>query len=75
MFEWVDRDVVIDVSINIVPIVILAYFVLLALLWTPWPDDLLAVVMTHAMMLVPVLCLAFVTYYAAKAVERDARAV
>lgn len=72
MLEWVDRDVLVDVSVNAVPLVILAYFVVLTLVWTPWPSTLADVVVTQTMHLVPIVVLGAATYYAARAVERDA---
>ena len=72
MFEWVTRDVLVDVSINAVPVVILAYFVVVTLLWFPWDVRPLAYVLTHALTLVPVVVLPFATYYVSRAVERDA---
>ena len=74
MFEWVDRDVLVDVSINVVPLVILAYFVVVTLVGSPWQETTLAVVMTHVLTLVPIVTLAVATYYVARAIERDARA-
>lgn len=73
MLEWANRGTLLDVSINAIPIVILAYFVGLVLLASPWRGPLLVEVLTHALTLVPVVVLAFVTYHVARAIERDAR--
>lgn len=73
MFEWVDRDVLVDVAINAVPVGILAYFVGVTLLWFPWEVDPLTYVLTHVLTLVPIVVLTFATYHVARAVERDAR--
>lgn len=74
MLEWVTRDLLVDVSINAVPVVILTYFVAVTLLWFPWDVRPLAYVLTHVLTVVPVVTLAFATYHVSRAVERDARA-
>lgn len=73
MLEWVDRDVLVDVAINAVPVVILAYFVVVLLVWFPWADDPLVLALTHTLTIVPIVTLVIATYYVSRAVERDAR--
>jgi hypothetical protein len=73
MLEWVDRDVLVDVSINAVPVVILTYFVVGLLVWFPWAEDPLVLALTHGLTIVPIVVLVIATYYVSLAVERDAR--
>lgn len=72
MLEWVRRDTVLDVSINAVPVVILVYFLVVSALRSPWPFEALPETLGHALTAFPIVVLAFATYYAARAVERDA---
>ena len=73
MFDWVNRDVLLDISINVIPVVILAYFVALTLLRSPWDGPLLETVLTHTLTVFPILVLLAATYYVARAIERDAQ--
>lgn len=73
MFEWVDRDVLVDVSINAVPVVILAYFVVVLVVWLPWGSDPLVLALTHTLTVVPIVTLVFATFHVSRAIERDAR--
>ena len=71
MFDWVNREMLLDVSINAIPAVILAYFVFLTLVRSPWEGPLLVEVLTHTLTVFPLVLLVFATYYAARAIERD----
>lgn len=72
MLEWLSRETVVDISINGAPLFILAYFAVLIKVASPWTFDPLPVVLTHALTLFPLVVLVFATYYAARAIERDA---
>lgn len=72
MLEWLSRETAIDASINLAPVAILAYFALLFEVLSPWEFELLPVVMTHTLTIFPLILLAFVTYLAARLIERDA---
>lgn len=74
MFEWAQRETLLDVSINAFPVTLLVLFDLLFLLVSPWGADPLAETLTHALTLFPLVVLAFATYQVARAVERDAAA-
>jgi len=69
-----DRRILLDVLVNIVPIGILAFFVLLFGVYAPYPGDPVVTVIQMALVLVPAAVVAIVTYYAASAVTRDERA-
>lgn len=72
MLEWVSRDTLLDVSINAVPVLIIAYFVVLVVARAPWTPDLLVEVATVVLHLVPLVLLPYATYHVARAIERDA---
>lgn len=72
MLEWLSRETMVDISINAVPIIILAYFAVLFEVVSPWTFDALPVVLTHTLTLFPLVVLLFATYYVARAIERDA---
>lgn len=72
MLEWLSREGMVDVSINAVPLLILAYFAVLFEVASPWSFDPLAVVLTHTLTLFPLAVLLVATYFVARAIERDA---
>lgn len=72
MLEWLSREAMVDISINAVPVAILAYFAVLFEIASPWSFDPLAVVLTHTLTLFPLVVLLFATYFVARAIESDA---
>ena len=68
-----DRRILLDVLVNIVPIGILAFFVLLFVAYAPYPSDPVVTVVQMALILVPAVVVAVVTYYTVSAVTRDER--
>lgn len=72
VLDWVSRETAIDVSINAVPILILAYFTVLHGAASPWEFRPLAVFFMYVLTLFPLVLLGAATYYAARAIERDA---
>lgn len=69
-----DRRVLLDVLVNIVPIGILGFFALLFFVYTPYPDDPVVTVIQMALISIPAVVVAIVTYCAVIAVTRDERA-
>ena len=72
VLEWLSRETLVDVSINAVPVAILAYFTVLHGLGSPWGFRPLAVFFMYTLTLFPLVVLAVATYYVARAIERDA---
>ncbi|RKD88065.1 DUF6684 family protein [Halopiger aswanensis] len=72
MLDWLSRDTAVDASINVVPLVILAYFAVLFEAASPWSFDPLPVVLTHTLTLFPLVLLLIATYVVARVIERDA---
>lgn len=71
MFEWVRRETAIDVFINVVPIILLAYFLVLTLTNVAWRGVSRTVVVAHFLTVFPILVLAIATYVVARAIESD----
>ena len=72
MLDWLSRETVVDVSINAVPVLILAYFTVLHGVASPWAFRPLAVFFMYTLTLFPLVVLVVATYYVARAIERDA---
>jgi hypothetical protein len=70
----VDRRTLLDILVNVVPIGILLFFTVLFLVYGSYPSDPVVTVVQIALILVPVLVVIVITYYAARAVRRDERA-
>jgi hypothetical protein len=69
-----DRIVLLDVLVNVVPIGILAFFVVLFAVYAPYPGDPVVLVIQMSLILVPGVVVAVVTYYAVRVVTKDERA-
>lgn len=72
MVRRVSRETLLDVTINAIPVVILAFFIVLLLGRSPWRGPLLVDVLTYGLLVVPLLLLVIATYLTARAIERDA---
>ena len=66
-----ERDTVLDLVVNIIPIGILAFFSLLFLAFNPWGWDPFPIVITHFLTLFPLAVLVVVTYVAGRVIQRD----
>ena len=66
-----DRDVLLDLSVNVIPLVIILFFVGLFLVITPFGIDAGATAIQIALLIAPFGALAVLTYYAGKAIVRD----
>jgi hypothetical protein len=65
-----DKDTILDLTVNIVPLFILAFFAVAYLVVNPWGmEDLLIPVISHAILLFTFLSLAVLTYVAAVRIE------
>lgn len=68
-----DRETVLDLSVNIVSLVILLLFFLLFLLHDPfhWAPEI--VIISLGLLIIPFAFLALITYFAGRAIERGER--
>ncbi|MFB6182992.1 MAG: DUF6684 family protein [Haloarculaceae archaeon] len=69
-----DRDTWLDLSVNLVPLGILLFFIAVFLALMPWGFDSVVNVEQFALVGVPFLLLAVVTYYAGRAIYNAERA-
>ncbi|MFC7081784.1 DUF6684 family protein [Halorussus caseinilyticus] len=60
-----NRETLLDISVNIVPLFILAFFIAVLLLTSPWPSSLFVTAIALGLHLVPLILLAVLTYVAA----------
>ncbi|MDG5776609.1 DUF6684 family protein [Haloarculaceae archaeon H-GB2-1] len=70
-WDWADRDTLLDVTVNLIPMGILVFFVGMFILLQPWGFDLFTAVLAHFLTLFPFLLLGILTYYAARAISID----
>jgi len=67
-----DKDTLLDLTVNVVPLGILAFFIVGYLVVNPFAGtDLLVSVISHALMLFTFISLAILTYVAAVKIEGD----
>jgi len=69
-----DRDTMLDLSVNVIPIGILLCFVLLFAVFSPFPGDSVVLLVQMSIMIITGIALAILTYYSGKAITRDERA-
>lgn len=69
-----NRRTLLDILVNAVPIGILLFFTVLFLVYGSYPSNPLVTVVQVALILIPVIVVILITYYAAKAVTRDEHA-
>ena len=67
-----DKDTILDLTVNIVPLFILAFFIVAYFAVNPWGmDDILVAAISHGILLFTFLSLAVLTYVAATYIEGD----
>jgi hypothetical protein len=67
-----DKDTLLDLTVNVVPLGILAFFIVGYLVVNPFAGtDLLVSVISHGLMLFTFISLAILTYVAAVKIEGD----
>ncbi|WP_132059023.1 DUF6684 family protein [Halorussus amylolyticus] len=60
-----DRETLLDISVNIIPLFIIAFFVVMLLVGSAWPPDPFVVVISLMLHVIPFVLLALLTYVAA----------
>ncbi|WP_144901305.1 DUF6684 family protein [Halobellus captivus] len=63
-----DRDTLLDLTVNVVPLFIIAFFVVAFAVFSPFGIDPLASSVQFGLLVVPFVLLAVLTYFAGKAV-------
>ncbi|GAD52118.1 hypothetical protein MBEHAL_0878 [Halarchaeum acidiphilum MH1-52-1] len=67
MFE---RDVLLDIAVNIIPLAMIIVFAAAFFVVNPWANDTtFSRVLQYALLVIPFVCLAVVTFVAARRVE------
>ena len=67
-----DKDTILDLTVNIVPLFILAFFAVLYVAVNPWTiGNPIVTVISHLMLIFTFVSLAVLTYVAAVFIERD----
>lgn len=64
-----ETDTLLDVTVNVIPIGILVFFIVLFLVYSPFPQNLFVQVISLGLMVVPLVFLALLTYYSGLAVQ------
>ncbi|MFC5970939.1 DUF6684 family protein [Halomarina salina] len=67
----IDRETLLDITVNLIPMGILVFFVVLFLVFTPFPPNLFIAGVSHFLTIFPLVLLALLTYVAAKVIARD----
>ncbi|WP_440008323.1 DUF6684 family protein [Halomicrococcus sp. SG-WS-1] len=61
-----NRETLLDITVNLVPLFILLFFTVMYAVWTPWTGEPLIYAMMHVLTVLPLLLLALLTYIAAQ---------
>jgi hypothetical protein len=69
--DWIDRDTILDIVVNAIPMAILLFFIVLYTIVQPWGSDSLLYWIMHFLTVLPFVLLGILTYYAARAISRD----
>lgn len=70
---WLDRETLLDITVNFVPLVILLFFSVLFTVFYPWESDPARFTLMHFLTLFPFFLLTVLTFVAARVVTRDER--
>ena len=66
-----DRDTLLDLLVNVIPLVIIAFFVVAFALFDPFGGDTLGRVIQVVLLVAPFVALAVLTYVSGKAISSD----
>ncbi|MDS0284620.1 DUF6684 family protein [Haloarcula onubensis] len=66
--DWANLDTLLDITVNLIPMGILLFFVVLYTVFRPWGLDPRMFVLMHFLTVFPFLLLALLTYVSARAI-------
>ena len=66
-----DRETSLDLVVNLVPLVIIAFFMVFFAVLQQWPFDPFLFVVSQGLLLVPLVLLGLLTYVAGRVISRD----
>ncbi len=69
--ERFDRETLLDLTVNVIPLVIILFFVVLFVVISPFGFSAVDTTIQFALLLGPFAALAILTYYAGKAISAD----
>lgn len=67
----IDRETILDITVNVIPIAILAVFITLYLFINPFGYDAEIVIIQQFLKVMPLVGLAILTYLSARIIARD----
>jgi hypothetical protein len=68
-----DRETMLDLTVNIIPLGIILFFIALFLVFRPFGTDLVATVISMGLLVIPFAALAILTYFAGKVITEAER--
>ncbi|WP_408959001.1 DUF6684 family protein [Natrinema sp. 74] len=68
-----DTEIALDLAVNLIPFLIIGFFVAVFALFNPWGFDLLQSTVQFTILVTTMILLATVTYVAARLIETDDR--
>lgn len=60
-----NRETLLDITVNIIPLVILFFFIVLFVFQQPWPPNIFIEIVSLGLTVIPFVLLALLTYIAA----------
>jgi membrane protein implicated in regulation of membrane protease activity len=66
-----DRETMLDLSVNVIPLFIILFFVVVFVVIAPFGYSLVATAIQMALLIVPFIALAVLTYYSGKAISES----
>ena len=66
-----DRETILDLAVNVIPLGIIVFFVVLFLAIRPWQGNLFVQAISMGLLVVPFVALALLTYVSGKVIARD----
>lgn len=63
-----DRETLLDLTVNVIPLGIILFFVVLFLVVRPWEQNLFLTAVSMALLVVPFVALAVLTYFSGRAI-------
>lgn len=64
-----DRETLLDITVNIIPLAILLFFTVYFLFWSPYPANWFMEGVALGLHIIPFVGLALLTYFAARVIE------
>lgn len=66
-----DRETTLDLVVNVIPLAIILFFMILFAVVQQWPFDPFLFVVTQGLLIVPLVLLGLLTYVAGRVISRD----